>query len=125
MADRIIFLGTGIDDYIANIIQAQLLFLESTDPKKDIDRLQREMDQARTDAANAGKKVPTEVIYEKPSGQSLEAVVASAVTLLVVALALLFANRAPKEQVTAIAAGSVGANAGLLVGYAVGRRRNG
>ena len=36
MADRIIFLGTGIDDYIANVIQAQLLFLESVDPKKDI-----------------------------------------------------------------------------------------
>lgn len=36
MADRIIFLGTGIDDYIANIIQAQLLFLESTDAQKDI-----------------------------------------------------------------------------------------
>ena len=36
MADRIIFLGTGIDDYIANIIQAQLLFLESTDASKDI-----------------------------------------------------------------------------------------
>jgi ATP-dependent Clp protease protease subunit len=36
MADRIIFLGTGVDDYIANIIQAQLLFLESTDPAKDI-----------------------------------------------------------------------------------------
>ena len=36
MADRIIFLGTGVDDYIANIIQAQLLFLESTDPSKDI-----------------------------------------------------------------------------------------
>lgn len=36
MADRIIFLGTGIDDYIANIIQAQLLFLESTDATKDI-----------------------------------------------------------------------------------------
>jgi ATP-dependent Clp protease protease subunit len=36
MADRIIFLGTGVDDYIANIIQAQLLFLESTDPVKDI-----------------------------------------------------------------------------------------
>ena len=96
-----------------------------TDPKKDIDRLQREMDQARTDAANAGKKAPTEVTYEKSSGQTLEAVVASAVTLLVVALALLSANRAPKEQVTAIAAGSVGANAGLLVGYGVGRRRNG
>lgn len=36
MMDRIIFLGTPIDDYIANIIQAQLLFLESADAKKDI-----------------------------------------------------------------------------------------
>ncbi len=36
MMDRIIFLGTGIYDNVANIIQAQLLFLESADPKKDI-----------------------------------------------------------------------------------------
>jgi ATP-dependent Clp protease protease subunit len=36
MMDRIIFLGTPIDDYIANIIQAQLLFLESADAKRDI-----------------------------------------------------------------------------------------
>ena len=36
MMDRIIFLGTVIDDYVANIIQAQLLFLESTDSKRDI-----------------------------------------------------------------------------------------
>jgi ATP-dependent Clp protease, protease subunit len=36
MMDRIIFLGTPIDDYIANIIQAQLLFLESVDARKDI-----------------------------------------------------------------------------------------
>jgi ATP-dependent Clp protease, protease subunit len=36
MADRIIFLGTGIDDNIANIIVAQLLFLESADAKKDV-----------------------------------------------------------------------------------------
>ena len=36
MMDRIIFLGTPIDDYIANIVQAQLLFLESADPNKDI-----------------------------------------------------------------------------------------
>ena len=34
--ERIIFLGTGIDDQIANLITAQLLFLESSDPKKDI-----------------------------------------------------------------------------------------
>jgi len=36
MMDRIIFLGTGINDQVANIVQAQLLFLESADPKKDI-----------------------------------------------------------------------------------------
>lgn len=36
MMDRIIFLGLPIDDYVANIIQAQLLFLESADPNKDI-----------------------------------------------------------------------------------------
>lgn len=36
MMDRIIFLGTGIDDNVANVITAQLLFLESVDSKKDI-----------------------------------------------------------------------------------------
>jgi len=36
MMDRIIFLGTGINDQVANIIQAQLLFLASVDSKKDI-----------------------------------------------------------------------------------------
>jgi ATP-dependent Clp protease protease subunit len=36
MMDRIIFLGTEITDQVANIIQAQLLFLESTDSSKDI-----------------------------------------------------------------------------------------
>ncbi len=37
MMDRILFLGAPIDDDVANIIQAQLLFLESTDPDKDIE----------------------------------------------------------------------------------------
>jgi len=36
MMDRIIFLGAPIDDYVANIIQAQLLYLDSADPTKDI-----------------------------------------------------------------------------------------
>ena len=36
MMDRILFLGTAIDDHVANIIQAQLLFLESMDANKDI-----------------------------------------------------------------------------------------
>ena len=36
LKDRIIFLGTEIDDNVANIIIAQMLFLESEDPEKDI-----------------------------------------------------------------------------------------
>lgn len=36
LKDRIIFLGTPIDDYVANLLIAQLLFLESEDPEKDI-----------------------------------------------------------------------------------------
>jgi ATP-dependent Clp protease protease subunit len=36
LKDRVIFLGTGIDDTVANLIVAQLLFLESEDPDKDI-----------------------------------------------------------------------------------------
>ncbi len=36
MMDRIIFMGVPVNDYVANVIQAQLLFLESMDPKRDI-----------------------------------------------------------------------------------------
>ena len=36
LKERIIFLGTGIDDTVANLIIAQLLFLQSEDPEKDI-----------------------------------------------------------------------------------------
>jgi ATP-dependent Clp protease protease subunit len=36
MADRILFLGMPIDDYVANIVQAQLLFLDSMDARRDI-----------------------------------------------------------------------------------------
>ena len=36
MMDRIIFLGTGIDEYVANVIMAQLLFLESADNSRDV-----------------------------------------------------------------------------------------
>lgn len=37
LKDRIIFLGTEVDDYVSNLIVAQLLFLEKEDPDKDID----------------------------------------------------------------------------------------
>jgi ATP-dependent Clp protease protease subunit len=36
LVDRIIFLGTGIDDQVANVVIAQMLFLQMTDPKKEI-----------------------------------------------------------------------------------------
>ena len=36
LKDRIIFLGTGVSDEVANLIIAQMLFLESEDPDKDI-----------------------------------------------------------------------------------------
>lgn len=36
LKDRIVFLGSAIDDHVANLIVAQMLFLESEDPKKDI-----------------------------------------------------------------------------------------
>ena len=36
LKERIIFLGTPIDDYVSSLIIAQLLFLEADDPKKDI-----------------------------------------------------------------------------------------
>jgi len=36
MMDRVIFMGVPVNDYVANVVQAQLLFLESSDPKMDI-----------------------------------------------------------------------------------------
>lgn len=36
LKDRIIFIGTGIDDHIANVVVTQLLFLKMEDPKKDV-----------------------------------------------------------------------------------------
>ena len=36
LADRIVYLGTAIDDGVANVVIAQLLFLQMEDPKKDI-----------------------------------------------------------------------------------------
>jgi ATP-dependent Clp protease protease subunit len=36
MMDRIIFLGVPVNDYVANVVQAQMLFLESSDPKRDV-----------------------------------------------------------------------------------------
>lgn len=92
-----------------------------TDPKQDINRLQREVDQARNDAAKARKGE----VVEPQSNQSLDAVVTGAGMLLVLGLAMGFASRLSDKQVTSLTAGSVGASAGLVVGYFVGRRKGG
>jgi len=92
-----------------------------TDPKRDIDRLQQEMDQARTDAAYAGKGD----VVTKPKNESLDAVGTIAGMLILLGLAVGFASRLTAKQVTSLTAGSIGASAGLVVGYFVGRRRNG
>ena len=53
LKDRIVFLGDAVDDHVANLVVAQLLFLESEDPEKDIARLDRGPDirQIRKKAA--------------------------------------------------------------------------
>ena len=47
LKDRIVFIGTPIDDHVANLVIAQLLFLEAEDPDKDIDE-QQVREQYRT-----------------------------------------------------------------------------
>ena len=59
MMDRIIFLGTAVDDYVANVIQAQLLYLDSVDNRRRRERA-RELAERRT--ASTGERVtPTNI----------------------------------------------------------------
>jgi ATP-dependent Clp protease protease subunit len=46
LKDRIIFLGTDLNDEVANLLSAQMLFLESEDPEKDINLYQIEQQAA-------------------------------------------------------------------------------
>ena len=71
MMDRIIFLGTGINDSIANIIQAQLLFLESTDKDKDIQIYINSMAAVLLCAGQKGKRsglTHSRVMIHQPLG---------------------------------------------------------
>lgn len=94
-----------------------------TDPKRDIDRLQREMDEARTEADRAFKgESPKPVLY-KPQSLGLDAVLTGAGMLVVLGLSVSLASQLTRDQVTALTAGSVGAAGGLVIGYTVGRKR--
>ena len=93
------------------------------DAKKDIERLLNEMDQT---CDNAAKVRNGEVVHSASStqkNQHFDAIVTGATMLMIFSMALFYANQATKQQVAVIASGSVGASAGLLVGYAVGRRK--
>ena len=48
LKDRIVFLGTPVDDHVANVVIAQLLFLESEDPEKDVERLHKVTDALKS-----------------------------------------------------------------------------
>ncbi len=95
-----------------------------TNPKKDIEAFLREIDIARDDVAKAHNGEAMHANPEKPKSKNFNATVKSASVIIVLLLALFSANRATKQQVNVIAAGSVGASAGLLIGYVAGRRRD-
>tara|TARA_B100001173_G_scaffold250321_1_gene221107 strand:+ start:130 stop:423 length:294 start_codon:yes stop_codon:yes gene_type:complete len=94
-----------------------------TDPKKDIDRLQREIDDVRTDSDRASKGAPPKPVPYRPQSLGLDAVLTGAGMLVVLGLSVSLASQLTKDQVTALTAGSVGAAGGLVVGYTVGRKR--
>ena len=94
-----------------------------TDPKKDIDRLQREMDEACTEADRAFKGEPPKPVLYRQQTFGLDSVLTGAAMLVVLGLSVSLASQLTKDQVTALTAGSVGAAGGLVIGYAVGRKR--
>ena len=93
-----------------------------TDPKKDIDRLQREIDDVRTDADRASKGSPPKPVPYRPQSLGLDAVLTGAGMLVVLGLSVNLASKLTKDQETALRAGSVGAAGGLVVSYTVGSK---
>ena len=94
-----------------------------TDPKKDIDRLQREIDDVRTDADRASKGAPPKPVLYRPQSLGLDAVLTGAGMLVVLGLSVNLASQLSKDQVTALTAGSAGTAGGLVVGYTIGYER--
>jgi len=94
-----------------------------TDPKKDIKQLVKEMDQTRDDIEKVsnGKTIPTK--SSKQTNRHFPTIVDSACILMIFSMAIFYANQATKNEIAILTSGSIGASAGLLVGYTVGRRR--
>ena len=95
------------------------------DPKKDISKLQHEMDKAREDAAKSQRGEALKPVLYQPKNLSFDAVLTGAGVLVVLGLSVSLASQLTKDQVTALTAGRIGASGGLVIGYGLGRRRNG
>ena len=91
------------------------------DQRKDIEGLQREMDQALADVQKVQKGETT----TQQKNQSLDAVIIGAGMPLVLDVAVDFASQLTKQQTAMFASSSLGAAGGLVLGYSVGRRKNG
>ena len=94
-------------------------------PKKDISKLQDEIDKAREDAAESQRGDALKPVLYQPKNLSFDAVLTGAGLLVVLGLSVSLASQLTKAQVTALTAGSIGASGGLVIGYSLGRRRNG
>ena len=94
------------------------------DPKKDIDKLQQEMEQARADADKASRSNALKPVLYKPQNIGLDAVIAGAGMLVVIGLSVALASQLTKDQVTALTAGSIGGAGGLVIGYGIGRKKS-
>ena len=93
------------------------------DPKKDIDRLQREIDDVRTDADRASKEASPKPLLYRPQNLGLDAVLIGAGMLVVLGLSVSLASQLTKDKVTALTAGSIGGAGGLVIGYGIGRKK--
>ena len=87
-------------------------------PHDEINRIERELDSAA-----AGKLKKHQSTGKTAKHQSIDAVVATSGLLVVVAIAIVFGGRLNITQRAALTGGVLGAAAGLLVGYGLGRIR--
>ena len=95
------------------------------DPQKEIDKLQDEIDKAREDTGKIQRGEALKPVLYQPKSLRFDAVLTGAGVLVVLGLSVSLASQLTKDQVTALTAGSIGASGGLVIGYGIGRRRNG
>ena len=101
--------------------------MEPSSAEKEINRIERELDAAnppsgppwKAGVGDEGKPGPG----RGNGNRSLDAVLVTAVLLLVVAAALVFAGQMSQDQRKQLTAGSIGGAVGLLMGYGVGKFR--